>query len=296
MSYIAYLNGFNRWLGSNALEPVSQLLYFRLLDVFNCAGWPESVQVDNQRIMSMTGQHSEKSAIAARDRLISARLISYQRGKKGSPGRYALLPFPCIKYSENNTVENIHCISGRFPVSYPGGNREVNPALPLQPYKYGEGDSYGENTPPNPPRGEPGETSAEPVPEQKPAKGRKKATSQQDFPVAPFFPENPALEQVMADWLAYKRERRELPKTASGMKKLITQMRANAGQYGVEALAATVDECMSNDYQGIVWKLVPQKAREMAGNGSGRFPAPQSPQPEKSFRDLVNERKAQEGW
>ena len=76
MSYIAYLNGFNRWLGSNALEPVSQLLYFRLLDVFNCAGWPESVQVDNQRIMSMTGQHSEKSAIAARDRLISARLIS----------------------------------------------------------------------------------------------------------------------------------------------------------------------------------------------------------------------------
>ena len=154
MSYIAYLNGFNLWLESNALEPVSQLLYFRLLNVFNRAGWPESVQVDNQRIMSMTGQHSEKSAIAARDRLISVRLISYQRGKKGSPGRYALLPFPCIKYSENNTVENIHCISGQFPVSYPGGNREVNPAPPLQPYKDKEEDAYEEGFPPNPPQGE----------------------------------------------------------------------------------------------------------------------------------------------
>ena len=93
-NYIAYLDGFNLWLDSHALEPVSQLLYFRLLDVFNCADWPESVQVDNQRIMSMTGQHSEKSAIIARDRLVSAGLISYQRGKKGSPGRYSLIRFP----------------------------------------------------------------------------------------------------------------------------------------------------------------------------------------------------------
>ena len=164
MSYIAYLNGFNLWLESNALEPVSQLLYFRLLNVFNRAGWPESVQVDNQRIMSMTGQHTEKSAIAARDRLISARLVSYQRGKKGSPGRYALIPFPCNKYSVNNTVENIHCISGQFPVSYPGGNREVNPAPPLQPYKDEEEDAYEEGFPPNPPKGEMGEAPVAPVP------------------------------------------------------------------------------------------------------------------------------------
>ena len=73
-----------------------------------------------------------------------------------------------------------------------------------------------------------GEIPAEPeaVPEAKPAKGRKKMTGQRAFPSAPFFPENPVLEKAMADWLAYKRERRELPKTASGMKKLACSQKA----------------------------------------------------------------------
>ena len=98
MSYIDRLNSFNLWLESNALEPASQLLYFKLLNVFDRAGWPESVQVDNQRIMSMTGQRNEKAAIAARDRLVSAKLITYQRGKKGAPGRYSIAP-DNIQYS-----------------------------------------------------------------------------------------------------------------------------------------------------------------------------------------------------
>lgn len=47
MTYIDYLNDFNRWLESGNLPGGSQLMYFKLLNVFNRAGWPEYVQVDN---------------------------------------------------------------------------------------------------------------------------------------------------------------------------------------------------------------------------------------------------------
>lgn len=49
MTYIDYLNDFNRWLESGNLPGGSQLMYFKLLNVFNRAGWPEYVQVDNDR-------------------------------------------------------------------------------------------------------------------------------------------------------------------------------------------------------------------------------------------------------
>ena len=129
--------------------------------------------------------------------------------------------------------------------------------------------------PPNPPEGEMGGIPAEPepVPEAKPAKGRKKAAGQRAFPSAPFFPENPVLEKAMADWLAYKRERREPPKTASGMKKLVARMRENAERYGAETVAAVIDESISNDYQGIVWSKIPQKAKELARNASQDCPS-----------------------
>ena len=39
MTYLDYLNGFNRWLESGNLPGGSQLMYFKLLNVFNRAGW-----------------------------------------------------------------------------------------------------------------------------------------------------------------------------------------------------------------------------------------------------------------
>ena len=58
MTYIDYLNDFNRWLESGNLPGGSQLMYFKLLNVFNRAGWPEYVQVDNLRMMLMIGVES----------------------------------------------------------------------------------------------------------------------------------------------------------------------------------------------------------------------------------------------
>lgn len=90
MTYIDYLNQFNLWLESNALPSSSQLMYYKLLHVFNRAGWPETVQVDNRRMMLMTGSQAETTIIRARDRLVDAGFIRYEKGRKGAPNRYAL--------------------------------------------------------------------------------------------------------------------------------------------------------------------------------------------------------------
>lgn len=104
MTYIDYLNNFNRWLESNALPSGSQLLYYKLLDVFNRAGWTKYVQVDNLRIMFMMGVRSEKAAITARNALAEAGFITYQRGKKGYPGKYFLSEIHCFKDSISDSV------------------------------------------------------------------------------------------------------------------------------------------------------------------------------------------------
>ena len=61
MTYIDYLNDFNRWLESGNLPGGSQLMYFKLLNVFNRAGWPEYVQVDMQSCVITFSTALEKS-------------------------------------------------------------------------------------------------------------------------------------------------------------------------------------------------------------------------------------------
>lgn len=103
MTYIDYLNDFNQWLETNALPASSQLLYYKLLYVFNRAGWPEDVGVDNLRLMVMLDGASKTTVIRARDKLISCGFIDYYKGKKGAPNRYAL----SLRYkndTENATV------------------------------------------------------------------------------------------------------------------------------------------------------------------------------------------------
>lgn len=50
MTYIDRLNAFHNWLGTHWLPPNSQLLFFRLLAIFNQAGWPETIRLDNFRL------------------------------------------------------------------------------------------------------------------------------------------------------------------------------------------------------------------------------------------------------
>ena len=115
MTYIDYLNAFNQWLESNALPGNAQLLYFKFLDVFNRAGWPEYVQVDTLRLMLMVDAGAATTAIRARDKLAASGFLSYEKGKKGAPNKYRLKNATVsatisatISATENDTVSAIH--------------------------------------------------------------------------------------------------------------------------------------------------------------------------------------------
>lgn len=102
MNYISEINAFEQWLESNHLSANAQLLWYKFMQRFNRANWQEWIQVDNLRLMAAMQMSSEKTFIKCRDELIKAGLIDYQKGKKGSPNKYRLLPI----YTVNNTVHS----------------------------------------------------------------------------------------------------------------------------------------------------------------------------------------------
>lgn len=99
-TYIDLLNAFQRLTRAHYLSGHARLLYYGLLEVFNEAHWPERVQVDNFRAMSMIDTRTEKTVISARDELVHAGLIAYEKGRKKQPNAYVLKHLG----SENDSV------------------------------------------------------------------------------------------------------------------------------------------------------------------------------------------------
>lgn len=82
MTYIDYLNDFNRWLETNDLPCNSQLMYFKLLYIFNRAGWPESVQVDNLRMAILIGAESKERLFVHGISWLRQVLLSFSRAER----------------------------------------------------------------------------------------------------------------------------------------------------------------------------------------------------------------------
>ena len=95
MNYIAEINAFEQWLELHYLPISSQLLWYKLMSIANRSGWSEWVSVDNLRLMAAMQMGREATMIKARDELIKAGLIKYQKGKKGTPNKYYIIPFTC---------------------------------------------------------------------------------------------------------------------------------------------------------------------------------------------------------
>lgn len=132
MTYIDYLNEFNKWLKSNHLPGNTRLLYYSLLAVFNEAGWPESIQVDNYRLMSMIDVRTERVAISARDKLADSGFIRYSRGKKGSPNTYYLTKYTVEKVSQFDSESGSVSVSQLC--SHIKTKTKTNKESPLPPY------------------------------------------------------------------------------------------------------------------------------------------------------------------
>lgn len=103
VSYILYLENFSFYLESNYVSPKAQLLYMRLLMVFNKVGWPESITLSNYKLMDMLCCGVGTMA-KARDELISLGFLKYESGNRFKPGKYCLAPIDNVCYNDN--VEN----------------------------------------------------------------------------------------------------------------------------------------------------------------------------------------------
>ena len=89
-NYILLNEGFYRWLETNHLPIQSQLLFLKLVHLFNLSGWSEWLVVDNQRMMALVQTKREQTVIEYRDKLLEKQLLFYIKGKKESPNKYKL--------------------------------------------------------------------------------------------------------------------------------------------------------------------------------------------------------------
>ena len=143
MNYILEITAFEQWLETHYLPISPQLLWYKLMNLCNRSGWSEWVTVDNLRLMAAMQMSREATLIKARDELIKAGLIEYQKGKKGSPNRYHI-----ISLAEKNTFKSVVypvVQSEVQSVVYPVVQSEVQS---VDIYKQNKNKIKQENTPP----------------------------------------------------------------------------------------------------------------------------------------------------
>ena len=93
MDYIKEINAFERWCENNYLPISSQLLWYKIMQRFNRNGWCEWISVDNLTLMAAMKMGREATFIKARDELIKAGLMEYQKGKKERQTDTGWFPF-----------------------------------------------------------------------------------------------------------------------------------------------------------------------------------------------------------
>lgn len=92
--YIGYVNRFHRWRDIYDLSVLPSLLYFNILNLFNKAGWPEKITIDNIRLIQLAETSSLKNAIQIRDEVIDAGFIACRKLKGGKAYTYRLVEDP----------------------------------------------------------------------------------------------------------------------------------------------------------------------------------------------------------
>lgn len=75
-----------------------------------------------------------------------------------------------------------------------------------------------------------------------------------------FLKDRGLLRGKIESWIEYKEERKE-QYTETGLKSLLTQIENNTKKYGDEKIINLIDECMANNYKGIIFdKLKNEKS------------------------------------
>lgn len=94
MTYIEYLNQFNRWVEDNNPTDKVIVLYYGLLNLFNRRRWPEWAGIDRRCLLMLARTSDKGVAHRARDILAEAGFIEYVRGdRRGRATEYRLLEY-----------------------------------------------------------------------------------------------------------------------------------------------------------------------------------------------------------
>ena len=76
-----------------------------------------------------------------------------------------------------------------------------------------------------------------------------------------------SVQSKLAEWIKYKTERKESYKE-QGMKSLLKQVEKNVAEYGDEAVCNLIDECMANNWKGIIFDRLKNAPKKTASTGS----------------------------
>lgn len=83
-----------------------------------------------------------------------------------------------------------------------------------------------------------------------------------------YLKDRELLRGKIEEWLEYKKQRKDKPYTEIGFKKLLKQIENNAIIYGEQAIIDLIDECMGNNYQGIIFEKLKKQGKHMQKEAS----------------------------
>ena len=76
---------------------------------------------------------------------------------------------------------------------------------------------------------------------------------------------NQKIREKMCEWCTYKIERKEGYKE-QGMKSLLRQVEKKVAEFGEGRVCDLIEECMSNNWKGIIWDKMTQIPQRSAGD------------------------------
>lgn len=93
------------------------------------------------------------------------------------------------------------------------------------------------------------------------------------------------LKAKMVEWIAYKTERKEAYKE-TGMKSLLRKVENNALTYGADAVCDLIDDCMANNWAGIIFDKLKNKPVK-PGNNKMNYQKPTKAAEMDAFYDMA---------
>lgn len=87
-----------------------------------------------------------------------------------------------------------------------------------------------------------------------PKKKEREKSADPPYPLTEFL-FGPELEDKIQDWLRYKSEKKDSYKP-TGFKSLLGTIKKNSEKYGEQAVIDLIDDCMANNWKGIIWDRI----------------------------------------